>query len=178
MGNSWKAKCVKSDCGWNVGEFIKVVNGKIVDCSDKCIINTSTDFTKTFETWCEWSKTKWELITDETIEEVTDILGNTLSRVISDSDETSSDNINPNHYKSQCSLECIEAMLMSFGGTVVYDFCICNAWKYMWRYQNKNGKEDLTKARWYLEMAEKVDCDRTEHWNIETVLNELEEKMK
>lgn len=158
MENSWKAKCVKSDCGWNVGEFIKVVNGKIVDCSDKCIINTSTDFTKTFETWCEWSKTKWELITDE-------------------QQPTVSDNINPNHYKSQCSLECIEAMLMAFGGTVVYDFCICNAWKYMWRYQNKNGKEDLTKARWYLEMAEKVDCDRTEHWNIETILNELEEKL-
>lgn len=159
MGNSWKAKCVKSDCGWNVGEFIKVVNGKIVDCSDKCIINTSTDFTKTFETWCEWSKTKWELITDEP-------------------QPTVSDNINPNHYKSQCSLECIETMQMAFGGIVVYDFCICNAWKYMWRYQNKNGKEDLTKARWYLEMAEKVDCDRTEHWNIETVLNKLEEKMK
>lgn len=66
-----------------------------------------------------------------------------------------SDNINPDHYKTQTSLECIEAMELVFGPTAVADFCVCNAWKYIWRWRNKNGLEDLKKARWYLNRAEK-----------------------
>ena len=61
------------------------------------------------------------------------------------------DNINPDHYKNSCSLECIEAMEMAFGITAVFTFCKCNAWKYIWRWKNKNGKEDLKKAKWYLD---------------------------
>lgn len=60
------------------------------------------------------------------------------------------DNINPDHYKSECSLECIEAMDLIFGQKAVLDFCVCNAWKYIWRWKNKNGIEDLHKADWYL----------------------------
>jgi hypothetical protein len=30
-------------------------------------------------------------------------------------------------------------------------FSLGNAVKYLWRYQLKNGLEDLRKARWYLE---------------------------
>ena len=61
------------------------------------------------------------------------------------------DNINPDHYKNSCSLECIEAMVMAFGITAVFNFCKCNAWKYIWRWKNKNGVEDLKKAKWYLD---------------------------
>lgn len=64
-----------------------------------------------------------------------------------------SDNINPDHYKNQTSLECIEAMEIIFGRDAVIDFCRCNAWKYIWRWKNKNGTEDLDKAKWYLERA-------------------------
>ena len=60
-----------------------------------------------------------------------------------------SDNINPDHYKKMTSLECIEAMEIVFGRDAVIDFCLCNAWKYIWRWRNKNGEEDLEKARWY-----------------------------
>ena len=63
------------------------------------------------------------------------------------------DTINPDHYKNQTSLECIEAMEIIFGRDAVIDFCRCNAWKYIWRWKNKNGKEDLEKANWYLERA-------------------------
>ena len=63
------------------------------------------------------------------------------------------DNINPDHYKSSTSLECIEAMEISFGRTAVIDFCICNAFKYVWRWKNKNGVEDLDKALWYCDKA-------------------------
>jgi hypothetical protein len=59
------------------------------------------------------------------------------------------DNINPDHYAKSCSLECIEAMELAFGDRAVYNFCICNAWKYLWRWKNKNGVEDLYKADWY-----------------------------
>lgn len=59
------------------------------------------------------------------------------------------DPVNPNHYKNSTSLECIEAMEIIFGKAAVLDFCACNAWKYIWRWKNKNGAEDLDKALWY-----------------------------
>ena len=61
------------------------------------------------------------------------------------------DNVNnPQHYAGSTSLECIECMRVTFGAKAVYDFCLCNAFKYLWRYKNKNGAEDIDKARWYL----------------------------
>ncbi|WP_370785431.1 DUF3310 domain-containing protein [Ruminococcus callidus] len=32
----------------------------------------------------------------------------------------------------------------------VKNFCICNAFKYLWRHGKKNGVEDVKKAAWYL----------------------------
>lgn len=64
------------------------------------------------------------------------------------------DNINPSHYKNQCSIECIQAMEVAFGVNAVIDFCLCNSFKYVWRYKNKNGVEDLNKAQWYIDKAE------------------------
>ena len=55
----------------------------------------------------------------------------------------------PAHYTSG-SIECIDAMQAAFGVEAVKDFCLCNAFKYLWRHRNKNGVEDLKKARWYL----------------------------
>lgn len=55
----------------------------------------------------------------------------------------------PAHYTSG-SIECIDAMQAAFGDEAVKDFCLCNAFKYLWRHRNKNGVEDLKKARWYL----------------------------
>ena len=72
------------------------------------------------------------------------------------------DNINPDHYKTSTSLECIEAMELVFGEAAVIDFCKCNAWKYIWRWKYKNGVEDLEKAKWYIEKATELDpfgCD-------------------
>ena len=55
----------------------------------------------------------------------------------------------PAHYTSG-GIECIDAMTAAFGDEAVKDFCLCNAFKYLWRHRNKNGVEDLKKARWYL----------------------------
>ena len=74
-------------------------------------------------------------------------------KVVIDDNIFEKDAINPDHYKSQTSLECIEAMEIVFGRDAVIDFCTCNAWKYIWRWRNKNGKEDLKKSAWYLTHA-------------------------
>ena len=55
----------------------------------------------------------------------------------------------PAHYTSG-GIECIDAMQAAFGDEAIKDFCLCNAFKYLWRHRNKNGVEDLKKARWYL----------------------------
>lgn len=65
----------------------------------------------------------------------------------------SKDNINPDHYKNSTSLECIEAMQIIFGEVSVCHFCVLNAFKYIWRWKNKNGAEDLDKAKWYINKA-------------------------
>lgn len=62
------------------------------------------------------------------------------------------DNINhPQHYEGHTSLECIDVMEIAFGPEAVAYFCLCNSFKYLWRYKHKNGLEDLAKAEWYLE---------------------------
>lgn len=56
----------------------------------------------------------------------------------------------PAHYNTG-KYECIEVMRDTFGDKAVKDFCICNAFKYIWRSEKKNGSEDIKKARWYLD---------------------------
>lgn len=55
----------------------------------------------------------------------------------------------PSHY-NQGNIECIDAMAAAFGKEAVAHFCICNAFKYIWRTEHKNGMEDIDKSIWYL----------------------------
>ena len=55
----------------------------------------------------------------------------------------------PSHY-TQGGIECIDAMEAALGKQVVIDFCLGNAFKYIFRCKNKNGLEDVKKANWYL----------------------------
>lgn len=68
------------------------------------------------------------------------------------------DNINPEHYK-QGGIECIDAIESALvGKTGIEAFCTGNVIKYLWRYEAKNGKEDVEKAQWYLnKLKEKLD---------------------
>ena len=92
MGNSWKAKCVEilNDNGWKIGDIIEVVDGIVIESNIHGWGGIKDDYVKSFENWSTYQSkyTKWELITDEPVTPTTD-------------------NINPSHYKSQCSLECI-----------------------------------------------------------------------
>ena len=58
---------------------------------------------------------------------------------------------NPKHYCTG-TFECIEVMLETQGVEATKDFCVCNAFKYIYRHRNKNGVEDIKKADWYLKM--------------------------
>lgn len=64
------------------------------------------------------------------------------------------DNINPDHYKERTSIECIDAMIMTFGAKRTAEYCVQNAYKYVWRHKYKNRLEDLKKAEWYLDKFE------------------------
>lgn len=56
---------------------------------------------------------------------------------------------NPIHYQIH-SNQCIDEMIAVFGIEAVKNFCKCNAWKYRYRSNAKNGNEDLQKADWYI----------------------------
>lgn len=83
----------------------------------------------------------------EVIEDDTPTIAETAAKR---SEDAKPDPVNrPAHYTSG-GIECIDAMQAAFGAEAVKDFCLCNAFKYLWRHRNKNGVEDLKKARWYL----------------------------
>ena len=62
-----------------------------------------------------------------------------------------SDNVNhPAHYTSG-GIECIDGMVAAFGREYVMHYCLCNAFKYIWRCEHKGKRvEDIQKAVWYL----------------------------
>lgn len=62
------------------------------------------------------------------------------------------DNVNhPDHY-TQGGVECIDAIAAATTGkTGIEAVCVANVIKYLWRYELKNGLEDVKKARWYLD---------------------------
>ena len=62
----------------------------------------------------------------------------------------------PEHY-TKTSIECIDAMVETQGVDAVQMFCVCNAFKYLWRHSRKNGAEDIRKAAWYLNKAIELD---------------------
>lgn len=82
--------------------------------------------------------------------EVIDDTPNIAEAVEENSEDAKPDPVNrPAHYTSG-GIECIDAMQAAFGAEAVKDFCLCNAFKYLWRHRSKNGVEDLKKCRWYL----------------------------
>ena len=153
MSNTWKAVCIKSNCTiWTKGDTVSVVDGVIVESSRDYIIGVKNNDVSSFKEWVNSrDRSKWKLVKEV----------------------TQPDAINPSHYK-ECSLECIDAMLMAFGADHVYMYCCITAWKYMWRYKNKNGIEDIKKARWYIEKAKELGHDQPEVWNLEYVLEKIE----
>ena len=64
----------------------------------------------------------------------------------------------PSHYETG-KFQCIEVMMEALGVEAVKHFCLCNAFKYIYRSQRKNGKEDIEKAQWYIDKYIELDDD-------------------
>jgi hypothetical protein len=59
------------------------------------------------------------------------------------------DKINkPTHYEGN--IECISAIQSSMSNEAFKGYLKGNIQKYIWRFDRKNGVEDLKKAQWYL----------------------------
>lgn len=64
------------------------------------------------------------------------------------------DNINkPSHYTGE--IECIDAIKASMSQEEFLGYLKGNIQKYIWRYDRKNGLEDLAKAGIYLKWLQK-----------------------
>ena len=69
----------------------------------------------------------------------------------------------PSHY-TQGGIECIDALEAATTGlTGIEAVCTANAIKYLWRWKSKGGKQDLEKARWYIDrMISKLELSKEE----------------
>lgn len=56
----------------------------------------------------------------------------------------------PPHYNAGGTVECIDAIEASLSASSYRGYLKGNIMKYLWRYELKNGIEDLKKAEWYL----------------------------
>lgn len=57
----------------------------------------------------------------------------------------------PSHY-TQGEVECIDAIASAcINKQGIEAVCTANIIKYLWRYESKNGIEDVKKAQWYLQ---------------------------
>lgn len=72
-----------------------------------------------------------------------------------------SDPVNhPSHYETG-KFESIDVMVETQGVEAVQNFCICNAFKYIYRHRFKNGVEDIRKAIWYLNKYVELEDAKT-----------------
>lgn len=87
----------------------------------------------------DWKKKMGEI--DERIEKAANAI-----------DDLEEDDIvnHPGHYETG-KFECIEVMQEALGTDAVKNFCVCNAFKYLYRHKRKNGLEDIKKAKWYID---------------------------
>ena len=72
---------------------------------------------------------------------------------------TNSDDVHhPQHYIGSNGIECWDAMEAAFGKESLMEFCLLNAFKYLYRCKHKNNTlEDIKKARAYIEKWEELN---------------------
>lgn len=130
VGDKIKVVKVRED----IGEWLDQLGAKgvIVGCSGKGNWDYEIEFNPdNNECWC-YSEDEIELI-----EEVQ----TSLSDV---------DKVNPPHYKKG-KIECIDAIKAAVVGKSGFEgYMVGNIIKYVFRYEDKGGVEDLKKASWYI----------------------------
>lgn len=89
------------------------------------------------------------------------------------------DNINPQHYQRN-GMECIDAIkaaVQNLSGAEAY--CTGSAIKYLWRWKEKGGKDDLRKAMWFINdmIAEIEDLEYQQDLQDEASMLEIARKL-
>ena len=128
---------------------------KLFKCNDKLVCgNSSSD---NYDRFIE-SIDECDVYGPDAIEE----LPFTYTEVHMDSSEIDSIN-HPGHYETG-KFECIDVMLETQGAEAVKNFCICNAFKYLYRHKRKKGIDDIKKADWYLKKYIELEEAENEDW--------------
>lgn len=79
-----------------------------------------------------------------------EVIGDTPTVIYNTPTETHDSVNHPAHY-TQGGIECIDALKAATAGLEgIQAVCAANAIKYIWRFKDKNGTEDLDKAIWYI----------------------------
>ena len=105
---------------------------------------TSYEIENDFGKICSYTNALFEVVTEELKDySNTDKMTKKIWNDILDNVE------HPSHY-CRGGIECIDAIEASLGKDEFTGFLRGNIIKYVWRYKDKNGLEDLKKAQWYL----------------------------
>ena len=135
------------ECPVNIREKVRVVlDGETMDGHD--------DFNRASDWRWEWEDGLTNIIAYKVTVAKPDGSDEELSVVYEPADLLSlhvPDVVNhPSHYTNG-KVECIDAIeSATVGKTGIEAVCVANVIKYLWRYEDKNGLEDIKKAQWYL----------------------------
>lgn len=78
----------------------------------------------------------------------------------------------PAHY-CQGGIECIDAIEAATTNlTGIEAVCTANVIKYIWRWKEKNGAEDLRKAEWYLKRLTQIVENKETLKKTRVIVNE------
>lgn len=124
-----------------------------IRCND-CMFSADEE-----KSWCSLDVDWGATCPDEILDDALNRIGVVEEEPTPVTEENTSVN-HPSHYNQEGAMECIDEMILFFGREAVMHFCMCNAWKYRYRANAKNGKEDMDKANWYIkkykELSESV----------------------
>lgn len=132
------------ECPVHPREKVQVVlDGESLDGHD--------DFNRASDWRWEWEDGLTNIIAYKVAVAKPDGSDEELSVVYEPADLLSQDVVNhPSHYTNG-KVECIDAIeSATVGKTGIEAVCVANVIKYLWRYEDKNGLEDIKKAQWYL----------------------------
>ena len=125
-------------------EVLKKFCDKWTFCEDGCPIWKNTEYS---DVECNWDKTS-----DNMLDKCLDTIGatNHKEQETNPSDTKSDMVCHPAHY-NQGKVECIDAMAAAtVNKRGIEAICVSNVIKYLFRYETKNGLEDVKKAQFYL----------------------------
>ena len=133
---------------WRKGSY--KTNGNNHDWIDMTCHNEKYDAAY----WCEISPSNiiWQRHTHpEELPFIDDEPPQSLNDQYAEIEKVRQDIINsPGHY-ADSTIECIDAMEAMMTPEQFIGYLRGNVFKYQWRYEKKNGIEDLKKAQWYLD---------------------------